>query len=317
MSVCIGVDIGGTQVKLGIVRGGRVLARRSFPTSSISSGPKALEEGIVSEVRSFQDFSRGRVESLGVGVPGLVLYPRGVVQTCANVKGWRNVPLRARLQRRLGMPVRVDNDVHAMTLAEWRFGAGRGARNLVCVTLGTGVGGGFILNGTLYRSRWGPSAEIGHVAVGEKGPVCACGGTGCLERYVGNKDLLRILHRKLQAGRKSRITRLVGGRLDRITPETVDRACELGDPLAIETWEEAGGKIGLVLSKVVTLLSPDRIVIGGGISRAGRWLFGPIRRTLRDRAMHPLGRIPVVPAQLGISAGVIGAALLGQEALDE
>ena len=317
MKVFVVVDIGGTGVKLGLVQGRRVLARRSFPTSSISSGPKALEEGIVSAVRSLRASSFGRVRALGVGVPGLVLYPAGIVQTCANVKGWKNVPLQARLRRRLGMPVRVDNDVHATTLAEWRFGAGRGARNLVCLTLGTGVGGGFILNGALYRSRLGPSAEIGHVAVGEEGPACACGGTGCLERYVGNKDLLRILRRKLRAGKKSRIARLAGGRLDRITPEIVDRACELGDPLAIETWEEAGRKIGLVLSKVVTLLSPDRIVIGGGISRAGRWLFDPIRRTLKERAMRPLGNIPVAPAQLGMSAGVIGAALLAEEASAE
>ena len=317
MSVCIGVDIGGTNVKLGLVRGRQVLARRSFPAASISSGPRALEEGIVAAVRSMQGSFRGKMESVGVGVPGLVLYPQGIVQTCANVKGWKNVPLQSRLRRRLGVPVRVDNDVHAMTLAEWRYGAGRGALNLVCVTLGTGVGGGFILNGKLYRSRWGPSAEIGHVAVGEKGPPCSCGGRACLERYVGNRDVIRILRRKLESGRKSRILRLVDGRLDQITPETVDRACELGDRLAIETWAEAGQKIGLVLSKVVMLLSPDRIVIGGGLSRAGRWLFDPIRKTLRERALFTLKKIPVVPAQLGLSAGVIGAALLGQEALNE
>ncbi|MDO8729605.1 MAG: ROK family protein [Candidatus Omnitrophota bacterium] len=317
MKAAIGVDIGGTDVKLGIVRHGQVLVRRSFPTASISSGPKALEEGIVAAVRSLRGSFRGKVESVGVGVPGLVRVPQGIVQTCANVKGWKNVPLQSRLRRRLGVPVRVDNDVHAMALAEWRYGAGRGVRNLVCVTLGTGVGGGFILNGKLYRSRLGPSAEIGHVAIGETGPACSCGGSACLERYVGNRDLLRILRRKLESGAKSRLPRLAGGRLDRITPEMVDRACEMGDRLAIETWEEAGCKIGLVLSKVVTLLSPDRIVIGGGLSRAGRWLFEPIRKTLRERAMHPLGKIPVVPAKLGMSAGLIGAALLGQEALNE
>ena len=302
---------------MGIVRGRWVLARRSFPTASIASGPKALEEGIVSAVRSLRGSFRGPLGSLGVGVPGLVLYPQGVVRTCINVHAWKNVPLQARLRRRLGIPVRVDNDVHAMTLAEWRYGAGRGARNLVCVTLGTGVGGGFILNGRLYRSRLGPSAEIGHVAVGETGLACSCGGTACLERYVGNKDVIRALRRKLQAGRKSQITRLAGGRLDRITPEMVDRACELGDRLAIETWDEAGRKIGLVLAKVATLLSPDRIVIGGGLANAGHWLFDPIRRTLRERAMRSLGRIPVVPARLGLSAGLIGAALLGEEASAE
>ena len=317
MKTLIGVDIGGTRVKLGIVRGGKVLLQQSFPTESIASGPSALEGGIVSAVHGLRASFRGRVESAGVGVPGLVLYPQGVVQTCANVRGWKEIPLRARLGRRLKMPVQVDNDVHAMALAEWRYGAGRWVRNLVCVTLGTGVGGAFILDGRLYRSRLGPSAEIGHVPVGEKGPACSCGGSACLERYVGNRDVIRRLRRRLERGEKSRIPGLVGGRLEWLTPEVVDQACALGDRLALETWEEAGQKIGLVLAKVVTLLSPDRIVIGGGLARAGRWLFGPIRRTLRERAMRPLGNIPVVPAQLGMSAGVIGSALLGQEAIDE
>ncbi len=317
MNTSIGVDIGGTRVKLGIVRGGKILLQQSFPTRTIASGPEALERGIAAAVQGLRSVFRGRVESLGVGVPGLVLYPQGIVQTCANVPGWKEVPLRARLQRRLKIPVRVDNDVHAMALAEWRYGAGKGVRNLVCVTLGTGVGGGFILDGRLYRSRLGPSAEIGHIPVGEKGPACSCGGSACLERYVGNRDVIRLLRRRLERGEKSRILRLVDGRLDRLTPEVVDRACALGDRVALETWEEAGQKIGLVLAKVVNLLSPDRIVIGGGLAQAGRWLFEPIRRTLRERAMRPLGNIPVVPAKLGMSAGVVGSALLGQEAIGE
>ena len=317
MRTTLGVDIGGTGIKLGIVRGPEVLAQRSFPTVWVASGPKALEQRLVAEILGLQSSFRGKVAAIGVGVPGLVRYPQGIVLTCANIRRWKNLPLQSKLRRRLRIPVRVDNDVHAMALAEWHYGAGRGARNLVCITLGTGVGGGFILDGRLYRSRLGPSAEIGHVAVGEAGPACSCGGTGCLERYVGNRDVIRLLRRKLRAGAKSRILRLVDGRLDRLTPEIVDRACALGDPLAIGTWKEAGEKIGLVLSKVVTLLSPDRIVVGGGLAGAGRWLFDPIRRTLRERAMRPLGKIPVVPAKLGPSAGLIGAALLAQEALDE
>ena len=313
MRAALGVDIGGTFIKMGIVRGAKVLAHRSLPTAQVSSSPKALEDAVVAAVRDLSDSFHGKVKSVGVGVPGLVLTPRGVVQTCANLPGWKNYPLQAKLRRRLGLPVWVDNDVKAMTLAEWRYGAGRGVRNLVCITLGTGVGGGFVLNGALYHSRLGPSAEIGHVAVGETGPVCSCGGTACLERYVGNKELLRSLRRRLERGEKSRIPQLVAGRLDRITPEIIDRACEIGDRVAIETWEEAGEKIGLVLAKVVNLLDPDRIVIGGGIAKAGRWLFDPIRKTLRARTMRALPTVPVVSAKLGVSAGLIGAALLGQE----
>lgn len=317
MTAALGVDIGGTFIKLGIVRGAKVLACRTFPTDQVSSGPKVLEEGVVAAVRDLTGSFHGRVKSIGVGVPGLVLTPQGVVQTCANLPGWKNFPLQARLRRRLGLPVRVDNDVKAMTLAEWRYGAGQGVRNLACITLGTGVGGGFVLNGVLYHSRLGPSAEIGHVAVGETGPVCSCGGIACLERYVGNKDILRSLRRRLERGEKSRIPQMVAGRLDRITPEIIDRACEIGDRVARETWEEAGEKIGLVLANMVNLLCPDRIVIGGGIAKAGRWLFDPIRKTLRARTLRVLPIVPVVPAKLGLSAGMIGAALLGQEAMTE
>jgi len=317
MKAALGVDIGGTFIKLGIVQGAKVLAHRTLPTAQVSSSPRVLEDGVVAGMQALIRSSSVKPGSLGVGVPGLVLYPEGVVQTCANLKGWKGVPLRARLQRRLGIPVRVDNDVKVMALAEWRYGAGKGAKNLVCLTLGTGVGGGFILNGKLYRSLSGPSAEIGHMAIGESGRSCSCGGIACLERYVGNRDILRALRRRLETGAKSRILQLVGHDLDRLTPEIIDRACERGDRLARETWEEAGEKIGLALANVVNLLNPDRIVIGGGIAKAGRWLFDPIRRTLRARTMRALPAVPVVPAELGVSAGLIGAALLGEEAIQK
>ncbi len=315
MTTAIGVDIGGTRVKLGVVRNGKVLHAEGFPTAQISSGSKALEEAIVKVATSLRA-AYPDIKALGVGVPGLVLFPQGVVLTCANVRGWKNVPLKSNLRRRLKLPVHVDNDVHAMALAEWTYGAGKGAVNLICVTLGTGVGGCFILNGRLYRSRMGPSAEVGHVAVGEKGPSCSCGGTACLERYVGNKDIVRNLRRRLESGAKSSIPSLVGGNLDLLTPEVIDRASRQGDRLARETWVEAGQKIGLVLANLTTLISPDKIVIGGGLAGAGKWLFDPIRETVRSRAIRFLNRVPVVPAKLGMRAGIIGSALLGIEALE-
>ena len=308
----IGIDVGGTFIKLGLVRGNRILTQRTLPTTKFSSSPKALEDCLVEAVRVFLH-QEGRVSGIGVGVPGLVRYPEGVVQTCANLPGWNHVPLRSHLQRRLRIPVQVDNDANLMTLAEWRFGAGRGVQNLVCLTLGTGVGGGLILNGALYRSRLGPSAEIGHVSVAETGPRCSCGGKACLERYVGNRAILRFVRRRIAEGAPSRLSEMVGHQMSRLTPELIDQACAQGDRLARQTWEEAGRKIGLVLSKVVNLLSPDRIVIGGGIAKAGRWLFDPIRQTVCSRAMRQLADVPIVAARLGSSAGLLGAALLARE----
>ena len=227
-----------------------------------------------------------------------------------NLRGWNRIPLRANLRKRLGLPVAVDNDVKVMTLAEWKHGAGRGARNLLCMTLGTGVGGGWVINGALYHSRKGPSGEIGHLPLGEGGPRCFCGGRGCLERYVGNRDIVREVKRRIAAGERSKMTALLGGRLDRLTPEVIDQACESGDRLALETWRRAGERIGLILAGAVNLLNPDRIVIGGGLAKAGRWLFDPIRETVRRRAMRGIGRVQILPAKLGPSAGIIGAALL-------
>ncbi len=310
----IGVDVGGTAIKLGLVQGTRVLKQQTLSTKRFSSSPKRLEGGLIHAIRSLIDEAGGKVSAVGIGIPGLVIYPEGIVQTCANLPGWDRVPLRARLQRRLGLPVLVDNDVNLMTLAEWRIGAGRGVKNLVCMTLGTGVGGGFVINGVLYRSRLGPSAEIGHVAVGEAGPRCSCGGRACLERYVGNRAILASVRSRIAEGVPSKIPELAGYQLNRITPEMIDEACVRGDRLARQTWEEAGRKIGLVLSKVVNLLSPDRIVIGGGLAKAGHWLFDPIRETVRARAMRQVAGVPIVPAKLGSSAGLIGAALLAGDA---
>lgn len=309
----IGVDVGGTFVKLGIVRGRRILAQDSFPTGPYGRSPRVLEDALVQAIRSLMAGFKGDVAGVGVGIPGLVEYPAGIVDSCVNLRGWKRIPLRANLQRRLGLPVRVDNDVNAMTLAEWKFGAGRGAQNLLCMTLGTGVGGGLVLNGVLYRSRKGPSGEIGHLPLAEAGPACSCGGRACLERYVGNREILREVRRRISAGEKSRIPALLGGRMDRLSPEVIDRACELGDRLARETWRRAGKRIGLILVDAVNLLVPDRIVIGGGLSKAGRWLFDPIRETVRRRAMRGIGRVPILPARMGSSAGLIGAALLARE----
>lgn len=306
------MDVGGTSVKLGLVRAARILHREAIPTAAVSGRPKRLIDLLVEQIARWRGQRRLRLSGVGVGVPGLVDYPSGVVRSCVNLTGWHQVPLRRMLSRRLGLPVAVDNDVNAMTLAEWRYGAGRGSRNLVCLALGTGVGGGLILDGKFYHSRRGPSGEIGHLPLAAAGPACVCGGQACLERFVGNRDLLNRVGRKLAAGTPSILRTWLKAKPTQLSPELIDRACEAGDPFARSVWEEAGFQIGLSLVQVVNLLAPDKIVIGGGIAQAGRWLFPAIRRTVRRRAMRGLGAVPIVPARLGPAAGLIGAALLVQ-----
>lgn len=306
----VGVDIGGTGVKVGIVRAGKIIRQERFSTAPYRSSPRALQEAVAVAVEDLIRRGGVPIAGVGVGVPGLVEYPSGVVRSCANLRGWDRVPLKALLHRRLGRRVEVDNDVNAMTLAEWRTGAGRGCSNLVCLTLGTGVGGGLVLDGRLVRGRGGPSGEIGHLWVEKNGVPCACGGRGCLERYVGNREILQRVRSRLQRGERSRLREMVAGRWERLTPALIDRACERGDRLARETWREAGERIGLVLAHLVNLLNPEKIVIGGGLAKAGKWLFNPIRETVWSRSMRGMGRVPIVSAGLGESAGMVGAALL-------
>ncbi|MCM8811671.1 MAG: ROK family protein [Candidatus Omnitrophica bacterium] len=310
----IGIDIGGTFVKYGLVKGGRVAGERSFSTSRFSS-PRQLQDRLVLAARELIGGHRG-VAGVGIGIPGLVKYPEGIVKTCVNIPGWKNVPLRRLLQKRLHVPVQVENDVNVMTLAEWRYGAGRGADDLLCMTLGTGVGGGLVLNGRFYRGWGGTAGEVGHMPLQMDGIRCACGGRGCLERYVGNREIIAWVRQQIRQGRQSILIRLTGGRPSGITPEIIDAACAKGDRLARETWERVGTHIGTTLAGVVNLLSPEKIVIGGGISKAGKWLFEPIRRTVRERVMRGVQPVSIVPALLGGSAGIIGAGLLIREWLD-
>ena len=309
----IGIDIGGTFIKYGLIQGNRILVQKSIPTPFLSH-PKILQETVEKIVWPLLVQDKRKIRGIGIGIPGLVRFPQGVVRSVVNLKGnWREVPLKAILERRLHLPIWIDNDVNCMTLAEWKCGAGKRVKNLVCLTLGTGVGGGLILEGNLYRGLNGSAGEIGHIPLKENGPHCPCGGRGCLERYVGNRDILRWVKRRLRGGTPSRMMQLVQRDLSRLSPEIIDKACALEDPLALQTWKRVGVALGIVLAGVVNLLSPERIVIGGGISKAGKWLFEPLRQTIRCRSMKGLGNLPVVPASLGSSAGILGAALLVRE----
>ncbi len=308
----IGIDIGGTSIKIGLVQGKKILSRRSLPTAQFKN-PKILQDGLVDSVRMIRQKASGPIAGIGIGVPGLVRYPEGIVRTCANIPGWKDVPLRALLQKRLHLPVRVDNDANVMTLAEWRYGGGTGTTHLVCITLGTGVGGGLILDGRLYRGEDGSSGEIGHMPVSDEGPACSCGGKGCLERFVGNKEIVQWVRKELRAGVRSRIPALVGNRLELLTPEVISRAAQKGDPLARRCWERTGRRIGIALAGVINLLNPEKIVIGGGVAQAGHWLFDPMRKAVRERAMRGLKETAIAPARLGSDAGLIGAALLAQD----
>jgi glucokinase len=299
----IGIDFGGTTVKPGIAANGEIVTRlepiRTHDHPGHDSLLKAIREAI-DELRS----QHPEVAAVGAGLPGLVDSVNGRVWQLSNVPGWEDVALTALLEEWTGLPAAIDNDAKAMTYAEWLFGAARGGVNVVCVTLGTGVGGGLILDGKLYRGSNLGAGEIGQMTIDPNGVPGQYGNFGALEKYVGH---VQISERAQALYRDAGVTK----NLDECSPFALQEAAEAGDNIAHRVWEEVGFSIGITLCDVVWLLNPDRIVIGGGVGQAGEYVFGPIRRVIEERTMRIFHQnLTIVPAKLGNDAGMIGSAAL-------
>jgi glucokinase len=233
---------------------------------------------------------------IGVGLPGAVDVEKGVVHYLTNIPGWRNVLLRSLLHRHFRLPVFLDNDANVMALAESSCGAARGYSHAVCLTLGTGVGAGLILNKRLFRGARFAAGEVGHIPIERTGMRCNCGGHGCLETFVGNAFILHEARRIFGAG---------------ITLERLSTMASGGNGPAQRLWKSVGASVGMALVGVVNLLNPEVIVIGGGVANAGGVLFSAIRTTIRTRAMNiPAQTVVIKRALLGADAGLIGAGLL-------
>lgn len=297
----VGVDFGGTLVKAGLVDDrGRIAGTEIIDTRAVSAPADfiGLLSASIGALATAAGTAPRRLRGVGIGAPGLV--QGGIVRHMVNVPGWRDVPLQAQLERRLGCRVRIDNDANLAALGEWRFGAGQGADCMVAVTLGTGVGGGLVIGGRLHRGAIGAAGEIGHMVVDPGGPRCGCGRRGCLEARVGTAGILRLA--------KARRVKAPGGR---ITPKMVSDAARAGDPAARAVWAETGTWLGLGLANVLNLLDPDRIVISGGVAGAWPWFAPSMRAAMRTHAVFSAAAASrVVRARLGAHAGVVGAAVL-------
>lgn len=312
--VAIGVDIGGSSVKLGVVDlQGRLTSRDSFLTCSTRGRRQLLD---VLTGRLFELMRRAKrahlaVSGVGIGAPGPVDVERGFVYFFPNIPGWRNTPLAALLERRLGVRVKVDNDANVMTLAEHRFGAGRGSKNMIALTLGTGIGGGLVIDGRLFHGPRFSAAEIGHIVINENGPLCSCGGRGCVETYVGSGYFTREVKARLRSARGGVLKRWVERGRKELTPCLVAEAARHGDALSKKMWQETGAHLGTALAGLVNVLNPERIVLGGGIAQSGALIFGPVKQTLEKKAFPIAARsVRVVAAKRGVDAGVVGAAAL-------
>lgn len=297
MSLHLGLDLGGTRIKgavLAVDDGAvpRVLATATTPTAA-EEGPEAVLRRVV-ELGVELLVPHGAAASAGLGLPGHFDAATGTGVLLPNLLGdWVGRPIAGPAAGGLGVPVTLVNDVRALTLAELRLGAGRGVRDLVCVALGTGVGGGVVIDGRLHLGL-GHAGEIGHMTVRPDGPLCGCGNRGCLDRVAG-------AHAIAAAGGRASVQDLVG-------------AAQAGDARARAAFAEAADAVAIALGNAVVLLWPERVVVGGGVAEAGEVLLAPLRAALARRAcVAPVERIAVVAAELGPFAGAVGAALWAAE----
>ncbi|MCU1667165.1 MAG: glucokinase [Blastococcus sp.] len=312
MSLAIGVDVGGTKIAAGLVdEDGRVTAttRRDTP----STDPDKIEEAITDVVRDLAD---GRdVEAVGLAAAGLVDAERSTVLFAPNL-AWRREPLREGVEKRCGLPVVVENDANAAAWGEARFGAGRGEPFVVMLTVGTGLGGGIVVDGRMYRGRNGIAAEFGHMTVEEGGRRCGCGSRGCWERYASGTALVREAEElaTVSPATSVRLLELAGGQPEHITGKDITRAAQEGDEAALECFAVIGTWLGHGMAALAAAFDPGMFVLGGGVAEAGEVLRAPTVRALEDRLTAPSYRPwpGVTIAALGPKAGIVGAADLAR-----
>lgn len=301
----IGIDFGGTSVKLSVVEGeSLVTGVHRIPTQDFDN-PDQLIDRIAEEVAAIRS-QHPTVGAIGIGVPGAVNFFSGMTYNLTNVKGWSEVPLRDIMTAKTGLPTVIENDANCMAYAEWKYGAAKGYRHAVCVTLGTGVGGGLILNGDLFRGANCAAGEIGQMSIDLKGVPGPYGNTGALERYIGNRQISEMA---AAIYAKKGIPLPVDS-----SPEALAALAGEGDAAAMEVWHEVARCLGFCLMSVVYLLNPEVIVVGGGVSEAGEILFGPLRETLRHSlTAECFDHLHIVPARYGNTAGILGSSAMAAE----
>lgn len=315
--LAIGIDIGGTKVAGGLVDlDGTITHRARRDTPHRSKSPSVVEDTIVEVVAELMQVAgSGSVAAVGIGAAGFVAADRATVLFAPHLS-WRHEPLQEALQKRVAMPIFVDNDANAAAWAEWKFGAAQGETHLMMITLGTGIGGGILINGEVQRGRFGIAGEFGHMQVVPGGHRCECGNRGCWEQYASGNALVREARSLFSAS--SPIARDLFDRAEGIpanlTGPLITQAGQDGDPTACELLAEIGNWLGLGIANLAAAFDPGTFVIGGGLSAAGDLLLAPARETFRrqltGRGYRPEARI--VAAQLGNDAGLIGAADLAR-----
>lgn len=314
MNVFIGCDLGGTNIKAGLVNidNGQVLISNSIPTLA-RQGPEAVLQRmsqLISDLISESKMDVKEIGGLGISAPGVIDLETNTTLFLPNLYSeWRNIPVGKRMESYLGLDVAMLNDVRAITFGEWAFGAGKGVDSMACFAIGTGVGGGLVVNNQLVLGFGGTAGELGHQTVDLNGPLCGCGNNGCVEVYASGPGIAAEAARGVRQGWSSKIVELIDHDLNQLTPEVVAKAAKMGDELALNVWERAGTYLGVGIANILTCVGVKRIVIAGGVAKAGDLLINPINRVVKQRVqLMPVEKVDIIKAKLGNDAGTVGMA---------
>ncbi|MEV7086620.1 ROK family glucokinase [Streptomyces sp. NPDC093085] len=312
MGLTIGVDIGGTKIAAGVVdEEGTILETHKVPTPRT---PDSIVDAICTAVSGAGE---GRqIEAVGIGAAGYVDDKRATVLFAPNID-WRHEPLKDKVEQRIGLPVVVENDANAAAWGEYRFGAGQGHDDVICITLGTGLGGGIIIGNKLRRGRFGVAAEFGHIRVVPDGLLCGCGSQGCWEQYASGRALVRYARQRANATPENAgiLLGLGDGTVDGIEGRHISAAARAGDPVAIDSFRELARWAGAGLADLASLFDPSAFIVGGGVSDEGELVLDPIRKSFRRWLIGGEWRqhAQVLAARLGGEAGLVGAADLARQ----
>jgi len=315
MRYVVGVDIGGTNIVVGTVAedGSVVHGLRSAPTQS-EEGPQAVLGRIARQVQSSMaeaervaGIRREMIVGVGIGSPGPLDREKGLVLLTPNL-GWTNLPLRDLVSEAVGLPATLDNDANCAIYGEWWVGAARGSRYVVGLTIGTGIGGGIVIDGQIYHGASDVAGEIGHTTIDSTGRLCKCGNYGCLEAYASGPAIAARAAEGIVAGVDTRLPEYVGGDLSKITAQTVYQAAHANDEFALEVVRDTAKFLGAGVGNLVNIFNPEVVVIAGGVTMAGDRLFVPLKAEVKRRAFKPaVERCRIVPGELPGTAGVVGA----------
>jgi glucokinase len=307
----VGVDLGGTYIKIGVVNAAGKIFRKITLDTFAAEGPEKIISQIKKGIYEILDSSKIKLQGIGIGSPGVVTIKKGTVENPPNFPGWGKINLGRIIEKEFETEVDVENDANAAAIGEMIFGAGKNLDSFVMITLGTGVGGGIILNRHLFRGQSGGAGEIGHITIDHNGYQCNCGSKGCIETYAGVNYLVNRVKAELEHNRESKIWELISGDMETLSPKLIDMAAEQGDVFAQKFIKDLGNYLGSALASVSNLLDISTFIIGGGVAGFGKPLFDSIQTTMKERVLTPLRPgIRVIPAKLKNDAGIKGASAL-------